>query len=283
LDNNSKANELYLYVNQKNGTVFSANIINMTKKILLFALVAISTVSMAQKAQRIGYVDMEYILENIPEYNESQLQLNAKATAWQNQVDRQKKEIERLKAALNNERVLLTAELIVDREEDIEIKELDVKLLQESYFGSSGDLYILRQQLVQPIQDLIYNAIQDIATKRKYDFVLDNSNDLVLLYMNDQFDISDLILDSVNRTKKREEAEEKRQEVTSEITPEKSAAMSEKEAKKAELQKRIEDRKAAQAKQREELKKEIEAKRQKRIEEIEAAKKAKEKKKTGNN
>ena len=238
---------------------------------------------MAQKAQRIGYVDMEYILENIPEYNESQLQLNAKAASWQNQVDRQKKEIERLKAELENERVLLTAELIVDREEDIEIKELDVKLLQESYFGSSGDLYILRQQLVQPIQDLIYNAIQDIATRRKYDFVLDNSNDLVMLYMNDQFDISDLVLDAVNRTKKLEEAQEKRQSVTSEITPDKEAALTEKEAKKAELQKRIEDRKAAQAKQREELKKEIEAKRQKRIEEIEAAKKAKEKKKTGNN
>lgn len=255
----------------------------MTKKILLFALVAISSISMAQKAQRIGYVDLEYILENIPEYNESQLQLNAKALAWQNQVDRQKSEIEQLKAELNNERVLLTAELIVDREEDIEIKELDVKLLQESYFGSSGDLYILRQQLVQPIQDLIYNAIQEIAARRKYDFVLDNSNDLVMLYMNDQFDISDLVLDSVNRAKKQEEAQEKRQDVTSEITPEKEEALSKKEAQRAELQKRIDERKAAQAKQREQLKKEIEAKRQKRIEEIEAAKKEKEKKKTGNN
>ena len=255
----------------------------MTKKILLFALVVISTVSMAQKAQRIGYVDMEYILENIPEYNESQMQLNAKAAAWQTQIELQKKEIEDLKAALNNERVLLTAELIVDREEDIEIKELDLKLLQESYFGSSGDLYILRQQLVQPIQDLIYNAIQEIAVRRKYDFVLDNSDNLIMLYMNNQFDVSDLVLDSVNRAKKRGEAEEKRESVTSETDPEKEQVLSEKEAKKAELQKKIEDRKAAQAKQREELRKEIEAKRQKRIEEIEAAKKAKEEKKKGNN
>lgn len=256
----------------------------MTKKILLFALVAISSICSAQKAQRIGYVDMEYILENIPEYNESQMQLNTKAIAWQNQVDRQKKEIERLKDELNNERVLLTAELIVDREEDIEIKELDVKLLQEAYFGSSGDLYILRQQLVQPIQDLIFNAIQEIAARRKYDFVLDNSNDLVMLYMNDQFDISDLILDSVNRTKKREEAEEKRGGKTDgAVDPKKEAVLSEKDAKKAELQKKIEDRKAAQLKQREELKKEIEAKRKKRIEEIEAAKKAKEQKQKGNN
>ena len=139
----------------------------MIKKVFLFAFLILSFSSVAQKTQRIGYIDMEYILENIPEYNDAQSKINAKAIVWQNNVDKLQKEIETLKAELYNEKALLTKDLIEEKEEDIQIKELELKKLQISYFGNDGDLYLLRQQLVKPVQDLVYNAIQDIATKRK--------------------------------------------------------------------------------------------------------------------
>jgi Skp family chaperone for outer membrane proteins len=260
----------------------------MTKKVLFFAFLILSFSTIAQKTQRIGYIDMEYILENIPEYKDAQSKINAKAIVWQSNIDNQQKEIETLKAELNNEKALLTKDLIEEKEEDIQIKELDLKKLQVTYFGADGDLYLLRQQLVKPVQDLVYNAIQDIATKRKYDFVLDNSSDLIMLYTNDQYDISELVINSISKTKKlnavntiREgnDTDEKEETLINNNSDEK---VNDREAKKAEMQKKIADKKAAQIKKREELKKAVEEKRLQRIKDIEAAKKAKEENKKNN-
>merc|ERR1711916_242203 len=89
-----------------------------------------------------------------------------------------------------------------DKEEDILIKEMDLKKLQAAYFGTNGDLYFLRKQLVKPVQDLVYNAVQDIAKKRRYDFIFDKSSDLIMLYSNNSFDVSDLVIKSITRIKK---------------------------------------------------------------------------------
>ncbi|REE80743.1 Skp family chaperone for outer membrane proteins [Lutibacter oceani] len=263
----------------------------MTKKVLLFAFVILSFSSIAQKAQRIGYIDMEYILENIPEYNEAQSKLNSKALTWQNNIEKLQQEIEALKAELNIEKALMTKELILDKEEDIQIKNLELKKMQDSYFGVNGDLFLLRQQLVQPIQDLVYNAIQDIAVKRKYDFVLDKSTDLIMLYTNSQYDISELVIKNITKEKKLDAIKEKQKGINSGVVNsetdsqeniETAKKLDEREAKKAALQQRIEDKRAAQLKKREELKKAIEAKRLKRIKDIEDAKKAQEEKNKNN-
>ncbi len=267
----------------------------MTKKIFLFAFLILGFSSIAQKAQKIGYVDLEYILENIPEYMEAQTKINAKAITWQNDIAQQQKEIEALKAELNNEKVLLTKALIEEKEEDIEIKELDLKNLQIAHFGTDGDLFFLRQQLVKPVQDIVYNAIQDIATKRKYDFVMDKSSSLLMLYTNKEFDISELVLNSVTRSKKVnaiKEKQSKKEDKTendledNQVDAEKNEALQEKiddrEAKKEALKKKIEEQRAEKLRQREEQKKAIEEKRQQRIKEIEAAKKAQEEKKQNN-
>ena len=185
----------------------------MIKKVILFALLSISLTISAQKAQRFGYVDMEYILENIPEYVDAEAKINAKAITWQNNIEAKQSEIDALKADLSNEKALLTKELIEDKEEDIHIKELDLKKLQDAYFGTNGDLYFLRRQLVKPIQDLVFNAVQDIATKRKYDFVFDKSTDLVMLYTNKMYDISDMVITSISRVQKIEVQNEKRNEI----------------------------------------------------------------------
>ena len=183
----------------------------MTKKVLLFAVLILNISVFAQKAQRIGYIDMEYILENLPEYKEAQNQLNAKVAVWQNQIDKEQKEIELLKTELNNERALLTKELIEEKEEDIQIKEIELKKFQETHFGVDGDLFILQQQIVKPIQDMVYNAVQDIASKRRYDLVLNKSSDLIMLYSNDQFDISDQIIKVISRNKKVDDIKAKRE------------------------------------------------------------------------
>lgn len=267
----------------------------MTKKIFLFGFLILGISSIAQKAQKIGFVDLEYILENIPEYMEAQTKINAKAIAWQNDIEQQQKEIKALKAALNNEKALLTKALIEEKEEDIQIKELDLKNLQITRFGTNGDLFFLRQQLVKPVQDIVYNAIQDIASKRRFDFVLDKSSSLLMLYTNKEFDISELVLNSITRSKKVDALKEKQNQKESDVESNNEDAINaqnnnealqekidEREAKKEALKKKIEEQRAKKLKKREEQKKAIEEKRQQRIKEIEAAKKAQEEKKRNN-
>lgn len=256
----------------------------MSKKVFLFALLIISLNSQAQKAQRFGYVDMEYILQNIPEYVEAQTKINAKAVTWQNNIEVKQKEIDELIANLNNEKALLTKALIEDKEEDIQIKELELKKLEEAYFGTNGDLFFLRRQLVKPIQDLVFNAVQDIAVKRKYDFVFDKSTDLIMLYTNKQYDISDLVLTSISRVRKTEEKNEKRNTKSKNndtaepviLSEEAQQKIDDREQKRLELQKNLELKRAEQLKKREALLKANEEKKQQRIKDIEAAKKAKE-------
>ncbi|PKP13873.1 MAG: hypothetical protein CVU08_03260 [Bacteroidetes bacterium HGW-Bacteroidetes-3] len=269
----------------------------MTKKIFLFAFLILGFTSIAQKALKIGFVDLEYILENIPEYMEAQSKINAKAISWQNDIEKQQKEIEALKVDLTNEKALLTKALIEEKEEDIQIKELDLKNLQIAHFGTNGDLFFLRQQLVKPVQDIVYNAIQDIAKKRRFDFVMDKSSSLLMLYTNKEFDISELVLNSIIRSKKidaikekqdlKENAVENEKDDAAEINADNKAdALQEKiddrETKKEALKKKIEDQKAEKLRQREAQKKAIEEKRQQRIIEIEAAKKAQQEKKENN-
>lgn len=260
----------------------------MIKKVVLFAFLILSLYHLnAQKAQRIGYIDMEYILENIPEYAAGQATINSRAVTWQNKLEQQQNEIDNLKADLRNEKALLTKELIEERDEDIQIKELELKKLQASYFGAEGELYVMRMQLVKPIQDLVYNAVQDIATKRRYDFVLDKSTDLIMLYTNKQYDISDLIIANINKAKKTSEINAKKNKNKKVESTEKQPVVISEEAqqkidtkalKRAEMQKQLEEKRAAQLKKREELLKANEARKQQRIKEIEAAKKAKENK-----
>merc|ERR1711916_274129 len=134
----------------------------MIKKVLLivvFSLFVINT-SNAQRGQKIGYVDLEYILENIPEYQQAQTQLNQKVQVWQRKLDGLKGEIETMKIDLSNEKALLTDDLIEERLEDIAIVEEELKRTEMAYFSADGDLFFYRKILVKPIQDQVYSAVQ---------------------------------------------------------------------------------------------------------------------------
>jgi Skp family chaperone for outer membrane proteins len=172
------------------------------KKILLVTVLLFSvSSSWAQRSQIIAYIDMEYILENVPEYLEAQNTLDGKIAKWRKKLDKQARFIEVLKTDLANEKAILTKDLIEEKEEEISLKQEELRRLESLYFGSNGDMFSLRKQLVKPIQDQVYNAIQNIAARKKYDFVFDKSSELVMLYSNKKYDISDLVLATIDRTR----------------------------------------------------------------------------------
>ena len=181
----------------------------MKKNIFITVLLFIVTVAFSQKSQRLAYIDMDYILDNIPEYIEAQNALNAKVEKWKNKLDKEARKIEVLKTDLSNEKAILTKELIEEREEDIQVKQEALRRLESLYFGPRGDMFNLRKQLIQPVQDQVYNAVQDIAPKKKYDFVFDKSSDLVMLYSNKKHDISDLIVKLIRIDQKQQNKKEK--------------------------------------------------------------------------
>lgn len=259
----------------------------MKNYILSIVLLLTVTFVSAQKYQRIAYIDMEYILENVPAYTEAQNSLNTKVDTWRSKLDKEARTIEVLKTDLANEKAILTKDLIEEREEDIVVKQEALRKLESLYFGPNGDMYQLRKQLVQPVQDQVYNAIQNIASRKKYDFVFDKSGDLVMLFSNKKHDISDLVLKAINidikkQTKKERIAAKKKAAVSKELTEEQKKRNALKDDKATA---REEKRKAIEAKRLERLK-EREAKRKLLLDKKAALKKAKEeakKKKENNN
>jgi Skp family chaperone for outer membrane proteins len=225
----------------------------------------------AQRGARIGYIDMEYILESVPEYKEASKQLEGKVQRWKQDIDKRQKEIDLISLNLSNERVLLTKELIDEREEEIKIKEDEMLQYQQDRFGPSGDLMIQKRQLVQPIQDQVFNIVQEIAEAKKYDFIFDKSADIVMLFAAKRNDISDLVLRSINRAAKRKEATTKKEkrsiEQRDDLSLEQDKAVTEKEKaieeKKDAREKVMEDRKKARDSVRAVKKAEFDARRKK--------------------
>lgn len=255
---------------------------------LLTMLLTLSTVN-AQRVNgaRVGYIDMEYILENVNEYKEANTQLEAKAQRWKNEIQKKQNAIDQMKKNLSAERVLLTKELVDEREEEIEILEQELQTFQQDRFGPYGSLMVQRQNMVKPIQDQVLNTVQDIAKKKRYDFVFDKSADVVMLYSAEKFDISDQVLRVINRDKKRKGREakiearnekskfdDKDSEPNPEVEAKKQAAAEKKEAR----QKLLDERKIKREEAREAKKKAYEEKRKKLIEAREAKKKAAEEK-----
>ena len=177
--------------------------------LILFFLISCTVTS--QKGVKIGYIDTEYILENLSEYSEVSERLESQAQSWNSEIQKKKREIQGLKEALNSERILLTKELIEEMEQEILIEENDLEEFQQRKFGPNGDLIIQKTQLIQPIQDQIFNAIREIAKSKNYDFIFDKSSDLVMLYSDKRFDISDQIIQTISRSNNRKKLDSKRE------------------------------------------------------------------------
>ena len=162
--------------------------------ITLIVLLSLPAVSIAQKY---AYVDTDYILENIPEYNDAQDILNELSARWQKDIEGMYSEIDKLYRSYQAESALLPADLKQKKEEEIISSEKMIKKFQQDKFGPEGELYSKRMELVQPIQEKIFNVISEIAETRNYDFIFDKAGSMNILYSNPRLDLSDEVLDQL--------------------------------------------------------------------------------------
>ncbi len=175
---------------------------------IIFILLSVSAIQ-AQKSIRVGYIDMEYILQNVPEYQEAQNQLDNRVQEWRVDAEQKLKNVEDMRKKLDNERALLTTELIEDREEEIAYMEQQARDYQQKRFGPNGDYMIQKKQLVRPVQDQVFAAVQEIAKLRNFDFIFDRTSEIGMIYADQQYDVSDLVLRTIKRTANREQLEGK--------------------------------------------------------------------------
>ena len=258
---------------------------------ILILLCFSTTVTSAQKAIRLGYIDMEYILENVPEYQEATNQLENRIQEWKQEAEAKMRDVESMRKTLDNERALLTKELVEEREDEIDYMEKQALEYQQKRFGPNGDYMIQKKQLVRPIQDQVFSAVQEIAKTRNLDFVFDRSSDIGMIYADTQYDVSEQVLRTIKRTANREQLDGKDEiaemERAESRTPEQDKVIEEKEALVEERQNEREALIQAKQKERDSLKaarqQEFEARREKILKEREARRdsilKAREKKK----
>jgi outer membrane protein len=159
----------------------------------VFAAVLVFAGLLAQ-AQRYAVIDTKYILEKIPEYKDAQKRLETIAAEWQKQIDDKQAELDKMYKNFEAEQVMLTEELKKKREDELFLKEKELRELQKKRFGYEGDLFKERQKLIKPIQDKVYNAVQKIATQKLYDFILDKSEGITVIFADPKLDKSEEVL-----------------------------------------------------------------------------------------
>lgn len=248
--------DIFLKRNQlKNfGTIFSfkrIKMMNATKKyILILCFLCINFCIFAQKSSRIAFVDIDYILNNLEEYKVANEQFSEKVAQWQKEIDEKEAEIKTRQDKLNAEMPLLTPEMVSDRQEEISILQNALNSLYQKRFGAeTGEYFVQKWQLAQPIQDQIFNIAQEIGKARKYDFIF-TKEDASSIYAEERFDITKMVLRLLNR---KENADDRNKDMSVllkenydyDLKDEKTKRKEEAERKRAEaLQKRQAERQA---------------------------------------
>tara|TARA_Y200000002_G_scaffold123410_1_gene101204 strand:- start:813 stop:1571 length:759 start_codon:yes stop_codon:yes gene_type:complete len=208
----------------------------MKTYLLYFFLFFFITDTFSQKSERIGYVNMEYILSQMEDFKTASTQLEEKVNKWKNEIEIKKNEIQKLKDSLDIERPLLSFNIIEDRESEIEFEEKRLNEYQIKRFGVNGDWVAQEYMLIQPIQDKVLNVVEVISKQKKFDKIFDESADAIMFYSEKKYDISDLVLKSIVRN-------EKIEKLKIEFDDEKNDSLFEKKKELIEIQKtrRIEE------------------------------------------
>ena len=182
----------------------------MKTKIYLSTLLCLIFLAVsAQRGARIAYIDMDFILNKNKEFKTANQLLDEKIAQWKEEIEIKKLQLKRIEYQFAVEKILLTPELIADRELEIKDFASEVVSLQEKRFGPKGDMIIQKNQLLKPVQDQILSIVQDIAKERKYDFVFDRSSDIIMLYSSKNYDISSLVLRRIQVQERIKERKEK--------------------------------------------------------------------------
>lgn len=164
----------------------------MKKTLVLFIVFA--SLALAANAQRYAVIDTKYILSKIPEYKDADSKLQAIGAQWQKEIDDKQAALDKMYKNYEAEQFMLTDELKKKREDELFVREKEVRELQKKRFGYEGDLFKERQKLVKPIQDKVYNAIQKMAAAKAYDFVLDKSEGITIIFADPKLDKSEDVL-----------------------------------------------------------------------------------------
>jgi outer membrane protein len=166
--------------------------LNMKKTLFLSVLFVLAT--FIGSAQKSAVVDTEYILEKMPDYASAQSKLNNLSKQWENQVNSMIQEVESLYKNYQADKVIMSEDMRAKREEEIAQKEREIAQFRKEKFGKNGALYQEREKLVKPIQDKVYEAIKSVAEKGRYAMIFDTASQLSVIYVDQNYDISDEVL-----------------------------------------------------------------------------------------
>ncbi|MGG9971072.1 OmpH family outer membrane protein [Ferruginibacter sp. SUN002] len=163
------------------------------KKTLLIAF-GLLLAALITNAQRYAVIDSKYILEKLPEYKESQTKLDKFSEQWQQEIDNKQAALDKMYKDYDAEQIMLPDDLKKKREDELFNKEKELRDLQKKRFGFEGDLFKKRQELIKPIQDKVYNAIQKLAVEKSFDFILDKSEGITVIFADPKLDRSEDVL-----------------------------------------------------------------------------------------
>jgi outer membrane protein len=168
------------------------------KKAILFTVCLLAFFLVGHAQARYAIVDTKYILDKMPEYKDAQKKLDQTSMQWQKEIDDKQAALDKMYKDFEAEQVMLSDTLKKKREDQLFNKEKEVRDLQRKRFGYEGDLFKLRQDLVKPVQDKVYNAIQQLAVNRMYDFILDKSEGITVIFADPKLDKSEDVLKILN-------------------------------------------------------------------------------------
>ncbi|MEM7548800.1 MAG: OmpH family outer membrane protein [Bacteroidota bacterium] len=169
---------------------------SISQKLFLVSLL-LMLVSNDLKAQKFGYVNTDFILNKMPEYKEATSEINNLSSKWQSEIQELYKEIESLYNDLQAEEVLLTEEMKQERLTEIESRELEVKEYHKKVFGFEGLFFLKKKELVKPVQDQVFEAVEKVAKEQRLQIVFDKSGDLVMIYTDPIHDYTDFVLEEL--------------------------------------------------------------------------------------
>jgi outer membrane protein len=163
-------------------------------KKIFFILLSFLLIAAASNAQRYAVIDTKYILGKLPDYKAAQEKLDQFSKQWQQEIDKKSSDLDRMYKEYDAEQVMLSDDLKKKREDEVFNADKALKDLQRQRFGFEGDLFKKRQELIKPIQDRVYNAVQKLATTKLYDFILDKSEGITVIFADPKLDKSDDVL-----------------------------------------------------------------------------------------
>jgi outer membrane protein len=181
------------------------------KNLLLFvALFLFTSVVSSTYAQKFGYIDSDYIMSKMPKYAEAQKELNKASEGWQKELDKMRAQAEDLRKKFQAEEVLLTEEMKKERQDTILAKEKAMREFQKKIFGFDGMLFLKKQELIKPVQDKVFEAVEKVAKAKQLQIVFDKSGDLVMIYTNPVHDYSDYVLEELGLGDKNDKPDNER-------------------------------------------------------------------------